>query len=106
VLWRKSRVDWSGGPIVADAAQVSVSYEVDDRDWSSWMIRWEIVWFEAALDAVIGSVVGGFLGLAPGVLLDGPRVACAVGIGAIMCGVIAILQASESDSCVLWRRSR
>jgi hypothetical protein len=65
VLWRKSRVDWSGGRVVADPAQVSVSYEVDDHDyhdWSFWMIRWEIVWFGVVLDGVIGSVVGGFLG--------------------------------------------
>jgi hypothetical protein len=83
-----------------------VSNVVDVRDWSFWMIRWEIVWCGAVLDGVIGSVVGDFLGLAPRMPLNGLRVAGAVGIGAIMCGVIAILQASESDSCVLWRSSR
>ena len=70
------------------------------------MIRWEIVGFGALLDGVIGSVVGGSIGLAPGAPLNGPRVAGAVGIAAIMCGVIAILQASESDPYLVWRSSR
>jgi hypothetical protein len=106
VLLRNSAVDRSRGRVVADAAQVSASYAVDDRDWRFWMIRWQILWFGAVLDAVIASVVGDFLGLAREVPLDEPRVAGAVGLAAIMCGVIAILQASESDPCLLLRKSR
>jgi hypothetical protein len=80
---------------------VRVSRVVDDRDRRFWMIRWEILWLGAVLDAVIASVVGELLGLERGASLDGPHVAGTVGATAMMCWVIAILQVSESDLCVL-----
>jgi hypothetical protein len=65
------------------------------------MIRWELLWLGAVLDAVIASVLGELLGLEGGASLNGPHVAGAVGAAAIICGVIAILQSSESGASPL-----